>query len=152
LPRRNRRIMFSKACQYGIKASVYIALQSSYGNRVSLKEIAEKIDTPEAFTAKILHQLAKSNILNSLKGPTGGFVIEDGKAQTIKLSDIVSALDGKSIYEGCALGFDTCDEREPCPMHHKFVGIRNNLKNMLETTNLFELAHGLVDKQTFLKR
>lgn len=144
--------MFSKACQYGIKASVYIALQSSYGNRVSLKEIAENIDTPEAFTAKILHQLAKCNILNSLKGPTGGFVIEEGRTHTIKLSEIVSAIDGKSIYEGCALGFETCDERQPCPFHHKFVGIRNDLKSMLETTSLFELANGLVDNQTFLKR
>ncbi|MGB3345381.1 MAG: Rrf2 family transcriptional regulator [Aequorivita sp.] len=144
--------MFSKACQYGIKASVYIALQSSYGNRVSLKEIAEKIDTPEAFTAKILYQLAKSNILNSLKGPTGGFVIEDGRAQTIKLSDIVSALDGKTIYEGCALGFETCDARKPCPLHHKFVGIRDDLRIMLENTSLFELAHELVEKHTFLKR
>lgn len=144
--------MFSKACQYGIKASVYIALQSSKGNRANLKEIAENIDTPEAFTAKILHQLAKSNILNSLKGPTGGFVIEDGKAKTIKLSAIVSAIDGDSIYRGCALGFSVCDATMPCPMHSKFVGIREDLRHMLENTSLHELAHEIVEEHTFLKR
>lgn len=144
--------MFSKACQYGIKASVYIALESSKGNRTNLKDIAQNIDTPVAFTAKILHQLAKSDILSSLKGPTGGFVIEDGRAKTIKLSDIVSAIDGDSIYRGCALGFDVCDATKPCPMHNKFVGIRNNLKQMLESTSLFELAHELVEEHTFLKR
>lgn len=144
--------MFSKACQYGIKASVYIALQSSKGNRTNLKDIAQNIDTPEAFTAKILHQLAKSNILSSLKGPTGGFIIEDGKSKTILLSDIVSAIDGDSIYRGCALGFDVCDETQPCPMHSKFVGIRDDLRHMLENTSLYDLAHELVEEHTFLKR
>lgn len=144
--------MFSKACQYGIKASVYIAQQSDNGKRVSLKDIAENIDTPVAFTAKILHLLAKDNILNSMKGPTGGFYLEPGKSKQVKLSDIVSSIDGDSIYKGCALGFRTCDATRPCPMHNKFVGIRNNLKSMLENTSLHELAHDLVEEPTFLKR
>ena len=144
--------MFSKTCQYGIKASVYIASQSALGNRVSLKDIAYNIDSPEAFTAKILHQLAKQNILNSLKGPTGGFEIPEGKAEKIMLRDIVYAIDGNSIYEGCALGFEACDARQPCPMHHKFVGIRDNLKEMLEHTSLSEMANGLDLEGTCLKR
>lgn len=144
--------MFSKACQYGIKASVYIALQSSQGNRVSLKDIAKDINTPEAFTAKILHLLAKDNILNSMKGPTGGFYLEPGKSKEIKLSDIVSSIDGDVIYKGCALGFDTCDATRPCPMHSKFVGIRNDLRFMLENTSLYELANELVEELTFLRR
>ncbi len=144
--------MFSKACQYGIKASVYIASQSAMGIRTSLKDIAFNINSPEAFTAKILHQLAKQNILRSLKGPTGGFEIPEGRAATIKLSDIVSAIDGVSIYEGCALGFDFCDALQPCPMHNKFVGIRDDLKVMLENTSLLELANDLKAEGTFLKR
>lgn len=144
--------MFSKACQYAIKASVYIASQSALGNRVSLRDIAFSVNSPEAFTAKILHLLAKSDILDSLKGPTGGFVIPKDRVASIKLSDIVSAIDGDSIYMGCALGFDSCDARQPCPMHNKFAGIRDNLKEMLESTNLYELAHGVDDGLSFLKR
>ncbi len=144
--------MFSKACQYGIKASVYIASQSVLGNRISLKDIAFNINSPEAFTAKILHQLAKSDILDSLKGPTGGFVIPKGRTEVIKLSDIVSAIDGDTIYMGCALGFDSCDARQPCPMHDKFVDIRDNLRLMLENTSLYELANGIDGGLSFLKR
>ena len=144
--------MFSKACQYGIKASVYIASQSAIGVRVSLKDIAFSISSPEAFTAKILHQLAKQNILHSLKGPTGGFEIPTGRAESIKLRDIVCAIDGVGIYEGCALGFESCDALQPCPMHHKFVGIREDLKVMLENTSLHELANGLKLDGTYLKR
>lgn len=144
--------MFSKACEYGIKASTYIALQSLEGKRVSLKEIASEIDSPVAFTAKILHQLAKHNILESMKGPYGGFQIEKERIDDIKLTDIVYAIDGDSIYNGCALGFDECNANKPCPLHEKFVGIRSDLKRMLQNTSLFEVATGLEVGLTFLKR
>lgn len=144
--------MFSKACQYGIKASVYIASQSALGNRASLKDIAHNINSPEASTAKILHKLAKKNILTSLKGPTGGFDLPNGRAETILLCNIVEAIDGDSIYKGCALGFDSCDARKPCSLHNKFVGIRDNLKYMLENTSLYELANGVDEGLSFLKR
>ena len=52
--------MLSKACEYSIRASIYIAEKSLEGNRSGLKEIAKSIDSPEAFTSKILQQLAKS--------------------------------------------------------------------------------------------
>ena len=144
--------MFSKACEYGIRASTYIALQSLQGRRVSLKEIAEKINSPAAFTAKILHQLSKCNVLDSIKGPTGGFEISKENIKTIMLSDIVFAIDGNSIYEGCALGFDECNSNKPCPVHDKFLAIRDDLKNMLKKTSLFELATKLENGLTFLKQ
>ncbi len=144
--------MFSKACEYGIKATVYIALQSLEGVRTNLKDIAAEIDSPVAFTAKILQQLVKNNILDSIKGPTGGFQIEKEKIDKIMLDQIVFAIDGNSIYEGCALGFQQCDSIEPCPLHHKFVGIREELKQMLTTTSLFELATSYELGLSWLKR
>ena len=144
--------MFSKACEYGIKASTYIALQSLQSKRVSLKEIAEEINSPVAFTAKILHQLAKNNILDSVKGPNGGFQIEKEQIDSIKLSQIVHAIDGDSIYVGCGLGLEKCNENEPCPLHDKFVIIRDQLQQMLEDTSLYELTSGLEVGLTYLKR
>lgn len=144
--------MFSKACEYGIKATIYIAMQSLQGRRVSLKEIAEKVDSPTAFTAKILHQLAKNDILESTKGPAGGFQIEKQRIDEIKLADIVFAIDGESIYEGCGMGLDRCNANKPCPVHDKFVVIRDELKQMLQNTSLYELATGLEVGLTYLKR
>ncbi len=144
--------MFSKACEYGIKACVYIAQQSLQHRRVSLKDIAEEIDSPTAFTAKILHQLAKAGLLDSVKGPTGGFQIEEERIDALKLSAIVFAIDGNSVYEGCGLGLKRCNEKRPCPIHEKFAVVREELKRMLENTSLFELASGLELGQTCLKR
>jgi len=143
--------MFSKACEYAIKATLYIAQQSKSGKRVCLKEIAEAIDSPEAFTAKILQQIAKSDIIDSLKGPSGGFTISEEKLNKTYLSMIVTAIDGDHIYKSCGLGLKTCNEDKPCPVHDKFKAIREVLKQMLETTSLGELAENIAGGQVYLK-
>lgn len=144
--------MFSKACEYAIRASIYIAVKSESGQRVSLKDIAGAIDSPEAFTAKILQQLSKDQLIDSVKGPSGGFSIEKKKLQHLRLSQIVYAIDGDRIYKGCGLGLKDCSERKPCPVHHKFKAIREELKDMLEKTSVAELASGLGKGLTFLQR
>ena len=143
--------MFSKACEYGIRAIVYIALHSLENKRASLKEIAQKIDSPEAFTAKILQQLAKNQIIVSVKGSTGGFEIARDKMDEVKLQHIVQAIDGDSIYVKCGLGLKACSEKRPCPLHNKFKEIREKLRIMLETTSIYELSVGLKNGNTFLK-
>ncbi len=144
--------MFSKACEYAIRATIYIAVQSNQDNRVGIKDISKEIDSPEAFTAKILQQLSKNEIINSIKGPHGGFEIDKKEMSKIKLSHIVMAIDGDTIYKGCGLGFKQCSEKQPCPVHDKFKVVRNELKNMLETTTVLELSLGLKQGLTFLHR
>ncbi len=144
--------MFSKACEYGIRASTYIALQSLEGKRVSLKKIAEEINSPVAFTAKILQQLSKNNIVTSVQGAQGGFEIDRTNINTIKLSEIVYAIDGDNVYVGCGLGLKECNANKPCPVHDKFVQIRDDLRYMLENTSLFEMTAGLEVGLTYLRR
>ena len=144
--------MFSKACEYAIRATIYIAVQSSQNIRVGLKDISKEIDSPEAYTAKILQQLSKNNIIDSLKGPHGGFQIDKKEMSKIKISQIVLAIDGDAIYKGCGLGFKNCSEKKPCPVHDKFKAVREELKNMLENTTVSELSIGLTKGLTFLHR
>jgi len=144
--------MFSKACEYGIKATTYIALQSLDNRRVSLKSISGEIDSPIAFTAKILQILSRNCIIESSKGPAGGFQIDRNKMDEIKLSHIVSAIDGDAVYRGCGLGLPECNDNRPCPVHDQFVKIRNELKKMLERTSIYQLTEGLEVGLTYLKR
>lgn len=143
--------MFSKTCEYGIRATIFIASESYQNKRVGLKDIAKKIDSPEAFTAKILQILSKDNIINSIKGVGGGFEIPRETMKDIKLAQIVNALEGDRVFTGCGLGLTHCSEDHPCPMHEKFKSIRNELAFMLENTNLEELALGIKSGDTFLR-
>jgi Rrf2 family transcriptional regulator, iron-sulfur cluster assembly transcription factor len=144
--------MFSKACEYGIRASIFIAEQSLLDKKVSLKDVAEAIDSPAAYTSKILQKLSRNNIINSDKGPTGGFSMGKKELEKVKLSSIVFAIDGESIYNGCGLGLKKCNEKMPCPVHHQFKMIRDELKKMLETTTVLSLAVDYEKGFSFLKR
>jgi Rrf2 family iron-sulfur cluster assembly transcriptional regulator len=143
--------MFSKTCEYGIRATIFIASESCQNRRVGLKDIAKKIDSPEAFTAKILQILSKDNIINSIKGVGGGFDIPRESMKNIKLAQIVNALEGDRVFTGCGLGLAHCTEEHPCPMHEKFKSIRTELAFMLENTNLEDLALGIKSGDTFLR-
>ena len=144
--------MFSKACEYGIRASIYIAEQSLLDRKVSLIEVASAIESPTAYTSKILQLLSRNFIINSDKGPTGGFSISKEKLEEIKLSHIVFTIDGDLIYNGCGLGLKKCNEQMPCPVHNQFKIIRDDLKKMLETTTIKSLALDFEKGLTFLKR
>lgn len=143
--------MFSKACEYGIRAVLYVTAQSLHGRRVVLKDIATQIDSPEPFTAKILQQLARNRLILSAKGPNGGFSVSPEAMEQIKLKDIVLAIDGDGIITDCGLGLKKCDENSPCPIHFRFKPIRAEIVEMLETVTLKDLSLLIESGDTVLK-
>lgn len=144
-------MIFSKACKYGIKAAIYVAEQSINENRTSLKSISKEIDSPEAFTAKILQTLVKSNIITSVKGSSGGFEADLKKIKKIKLIEIVVAIDG-SLHEGnCVLGLNKCSEKRPCPVHKNYKQIKLDILEMLEKTTLAEMSNSVLEGLSCLK-
>jgi Rrf2 family transcriptional regulator, iron-sulfur cluster assembly transcription factor len=142
--------MFSKACEYAIRSSLYIASQAMSGRRVSLTDVAQKIESPEAFTSKILQKLVKNKIINSVKGPGGGFDVDVNNLETIKLILIVNAFEG-NLLTRCSLGLHKCSDTQPCPFHYTYKPIRERLLHIFENTSLADLMKGLQDGQTFLR-
>lgn len=143
--------MFSKACEYGIKATIFIAGASASGKMVSLAEISDNIQSPAQFTAKILQNLVRKKMVLSQKGPNGGFSIPVARARQLRLLDVVTAIDGDQLFTGCALGFETCNSQQPCPLHHQFKSVRDDLQHMLETSTIHDLANQVEEGWSFLK-
>ena len=143
--------MFSKACEYGIRAMLYIARTSKNGIRVGIKDISKAIDSPEPFMAKILQDLSRKGLVLSIKGPNGGFYM-DNRHLRISLADIVTAVDGDHLFNGCGLGLKACNEKKPCPIHFEFKAIRANIKTMLQSTALEDFSEDLENGFFYLKR
>ena len=142
--------MFSKTCEYAIRACIFIAAQSNEDQRTTIKDIAENIDSPKSFTAKILQVLAKKDIVHSIKGIGGGFEIPKENIKKINLAQIVTAIDGEAIYKSCGLGLHHCSDERPCPLNKRFKNIREDLAKMLENTYLEELVFDINSGDSFL--
>ncbi|HEU5292347.1 MAG TPA: Rrf2 family transcriptional regulator [Cyclobacteriaceae bacterium] len=143
--------MFSKACEYALRAVLYLSIKSVNGSRLGIPEIAREIDAPLPFTAKILQTLTREGIISSIKGPNGGFFI-DPKSKPIALNSIVTAIDGSDdVLHTCALGLKECSDKYPCPIHGEIKAYKDHLRKVMKETTVQGLANDLVKGQTFLK-
>lgn len=142
--------MFSKACEYAIRAALYISIKSVDGSKLGIKEIAKEIDSPEPFTAKILQTLSREKIISSIKGPNGGFFL-DPKAKSIPLNSIVKAMDGEDVLHTCSLGLKVCSDAFPCPIHNEIKRYKERLGKIMKEKTLQDLTKELASGKTFLK-
>lgn len=142
--------MFSKACEYAIRAVLYLSIKSINGSKLGIAEIAKEIDAPAPFTAKILQPLSREGIISSIKGPNGGFYI-DPKAKPVLLNSIVKAIDGEDILHKCTLGLKECSDQFPCPIHHDMKAYKDKLREVMKEKTVQQLAKELSTGKTFLK-
>lgn len=141
--------MISKSCKYAFRAVILLASKAGENVKLSVKEIAEEIEAPPAFTGKVLQMLKKHNIISSLKGPYGGFYCEKRHLK-LPAINIVNAIDGPSIFTECILGLQDCSDEHPCPMHDQHFRTRKLLTKSFENTTIEYLASGLNEGNVFI--
>ena len=142
--------MFSKTCEYAIRAIIYIAQKTQDGSRVGVKAIAKGIDSPEYFIAKILQDLSRKDFVQSVKGPNGGFFLSEDNLKT-PLAKLVREIDGDKLFSSCALGLKQCSEQHPCPLHHEFKLVKQGYVRILEESRIADLVNDVNSELTFLK-
>ena len=143
--------MFSKTCEYAIRALIFIAQKSKDGSRVGIKDISAGIDSPEYFIAKIVQDLSRKGFVQSAKGPNGGFYMDENNLK-LSVADIVREIDGDKLFSGCGFGLKECSESHPCPIHNEFKHIRQEIKDMLDNSKIEMFVKNLDLKLTFLKK
>lgn len=131
-------MLLSKSCVYGLRASLYLASDRGDGY-VSIRQMSDKLDISFHFLTKILQQLTAAGLMESHKGPKGGVRLTKPGDQ-IALIEIVIAIDGPDLFTECALGLPGCGVEKPCPLHDKWADTRENIREMMDSTNLVELA------------
>lgn len=131
--------MFSLTCKTAIKALIYLASKFESGEKAGIKEIALFINASEHSVGKMLQTLVKENVINSVKGPNGGFYITT-KQKNQPVIVIINAIDGKTIFDQCSLGLSKCSKTHPCPFHNDYKVIRNAFKSLWNKKMISELC------------
>jgi len=123
-----------------------MTLKSSTRCNVQLQEIADELSVPRHFLGKVMKRLAKNGIVDSAKGRTGGFML-NGQTLSYSLKDLIILIDGDALFSACVIGFKKCNEKNPCPLHHRIVEIRKQMINTYSETKINDL---LIDDKTEL--
>lgn len=142
--------MFSKATEYALRATIYIAKKSTEEKKLGIEEIAKAIDSPQSFTAKILQALTKDNkIVSSVRGPNGGFFLTP-KQKKLPVRSILLALREDEVLEKCVLGLKRCSEIQPCPMHEQYKSIKQQLIKLFVSKTIQQLADDMKEGEVFI--
>lgn len=144
-------MLYSKSAEYAIQAMIYLAEKNS-PNPVMIEEIATAYGIPRHFLAKIAQSLVKNKLLVAIRGRNGG--VRLGRpANKIYLKSVVEAIDGPSSTEDrCVIGLDYCSDKQPCPLHHNWSIIKEQIDAMLESEDLSDLAHRVIAKRKAMKK
>src|SRR6187431_621225 len=131
--------MLSLTCKTAIKAVIYLASKFESGEKAGIKEIAEFIEASEHTVGKMLQSLVKENVINSVKGPNGGFYVT-AKQKDQPIINIVEAIDGKEVFNQCGLGLSKCSATHPCPIHDDYKAVRDLFENMCRQKKINDLC------------
>ena len=132
-----------------MRAVLFLAVNSSAEKKIGVKEIAEALDVPKHFLAKILQQLSKHHLIASIKGPSGGFYMQDENLE-MPMEKVIESIDGPEVFSSCILGLTVCSSKNPCPLHVQAMAYRQGLQHQLRHQSIRELASRIKQDELML--
>ena len=129
--------------EYGVHLSVYIAhKQIESGGPVSANDIARSQSIAADYAQQILQRLRKGGIIESVRGPLGGFKLSRPAAE-ITLYDILVAAEGDSfevICENHPLNNERCAPGNLCSLRELWYDLKLHVDTFLKKETLEALA------------
>ena len=134
-------MILSRTSQYAVQALIYMATQPA-ATPVLNKDIAAQLGVPAPYLAKILQGLAKGNLLFSFRGRLGGFCLRESGEQ-INLMQILLLTEGPAFTQSCLLGLKKCSDATACPLHFRWLPVKEKILDLLRDTTLEKLARAV---------
>jgi Rrf2 family protein len=128
--------MFSQTVEYALRAVVYLARHQASGP-VDSQRIAEATQVPASYLAKILQDLARTDILSSKRGVGGGFLLA-ASPDDLSILDVVNAVDPIRRINQCPLSLPAHCETL-CPMHARLDESLGQVEQTLRRSTIREM-------------
>lgn len=128
-------MLFTTATGYALRA---LAAMPEDGTRCFSKDLASRLELPAPYLAKILQSLVQATILESIRGPKGGFRLTR-PAHRITVGEVVVAIEGTSSLDGCVMGFPVCSGDHPCPLHDAWSAVKSQVASSMTEATIRDL-------------
>ena len=132
--------MLSQTSEHALRAVLYLARQPA-GEPVPADVVAAALGAPRNYLAKTLNALARSGVVASMRGPTGGFRLAVAP-QALTLARVVEPFDQPRAGGMCLLGGRPCSHRHPCAAHERWRAVSDDVWAPLQRTTIADLLGG----------
>ena len=129
--------MLSQTAEYALRTVLYLADRGDK-RLIGADELAEALGVPRNYLSKTLHRLTRERILASSRGKGGGFRLATDPRR-LTLLQVVKPFDAISGERRCLLGRPACDDRHPCPAHHRWKAVSTQVADFFRKTTVAEL-------------
>jgi Rrf2 family transcriptional regulator, iron-sulfur cluster assembly transcription factor len=133
-------MLLSKSFGYALRGILYLALTCEIRQRIQVDEIARELGVPKHFLSKIMKKIVKHGILNSSRGPNGGFFLSE-KTLSTSLFELIQVTTIGAPFEDCVLRFRKCNSTHPCPLHHRMETFRHEFYQTFTKTTIGDLLN-----------
>lgn len=126
--------------QYGVRAMYEIAKAGCVGP-VTIRQISERQDVSVSYLEQILNTLRRSGIIQSVKGPGGGYVLSRSP-EGISIGEILRELEGPVAITSCLDPAEGCVRIDSCVTHLLWKSLGENIERFLDSMTLKDLLKG----------
>lgn len=127
-------MIYSKTCEYAIRALLYLSNQKK-GGYVLTRQVSRETGISPTYLAKIFQELVRYRILDSRRGARGGVALAQSP-ESISLSTIMEIIDDPEHLKSCVMGLDQCSDTNACPLHVVWKAAKNKVLNEMKACNL----------------
>ena len=128
----------STKSRYGTRAVLDIAMHGRNGP-VTLKDMSRRQDVSKKYLGQIINQLLTAGILESIRGPQGGYVL-NRPPDTIRLGEIIRALDGSVAPSRCVDNPTICQRNTNCVTREVWIRVKESVESVIDETTVADLV------------
>jgi len=134
---RHTDMIFSATAEYALRAVILIAERGG-AQAISGSEVARELDAPHNYMSKIMHRLARAELLVSTRGKGGGFRLAR-PAEDIMLVEVVCIFDAVNEGQRCVLGRPECSDSNPCALHTRWKPMAEAFTKLIRETSVADV-------------
>jgi Rrf2 family iron-sulfur cluster assembly transcriptional regulator len=130
----------STKAQYAVRAMVSLNLNAGTAP-VSLRAISEWEDISLTYLEQLFVKLRRGGIVDSVRGPGGGYVLARDAAQ-IRVDEIIDSVEESLVPVSCmeANGECACSSDSRCVTHSVWQGLGARIRMFLASMTLADLT------------
>jgi len=131
-------MQITRQADYALRAMMFLARKDE-NQRASTSQIAKVQQIPPSFLAKIISQLSIAGLIHTSRGARGGVSLAR-PADQISVLEVVEAIDGPILLNGCTGDVDDCIFGEDCLLRPLWCDVKNDLVERLRSTSFAQFT------------
>ncbi|MCL2044081.1 MAG: Rrf2 family transcriptional regulator [Treponema sp.] len=121
--------------RYALRATLALAQMGKDDENISINELSEAEDISSMFLEQIFFKLRKAGIVQSVRGPGGGFSFAR-PIDSITVREIFDAAGEEMTVLPCDRSINECERQSECISHQVFDSVAGMVSTYLESLTL----------------